>query len=620
MNKAAWLIGFLCINLLSQGQIIEVPLPVQNSGKSQIQPRASQATQVLSLPFWDDFSTSGFVPSTQLWQSPENVRVSSSIGINAPTLNVAIFDGVGANGSPYDANSLINGATDQLTSQPINLANLPASQQDSVFLSFFWQVTGHGELPDENDSLALQFKTANDTWESVWSTRGGKDLETGEFFQQLVKVPSRFFHDSFQFRFQAYSRLSGAFDTWLLDYVYLNDSRHPDDIAYRDRALTRRPSFLTAPYSAMPTEQFFANPSRYLIETHAEFYNLNSEFQPIQFSTVVRDLVANEEIEVLNDNKLANPLPGAFERRTFTSRALNASNLNALADSLWLETTYYIRSGDNYFIEDINPGVDTTFNTNIDYRLNDTVRIVTVLDDYLAYDDGEPDFAAGINQRGGKLAYSFSLEQKALLTHIDINCPFVQQAGQPIEQMVWSRLDNDPESVLFRSSYSVLRPATIGELRSYKLETPIFVQDTIYIGFEQATNEFLAVGLDKNTDTGNRMFYNVSGQWRENEYVRGSFLMRPRFDKTIAANTPGSEAAPNEPIKVYPNPTEGVVFIEGELSQLQVYDNWGQEASYQLSTVTNGVRVDLSMNKKGIYLLRFRQGGKVSYKRIILKD
>ena len=102
--------------------------------------------------------------------------------------------------------------------------------------------------------------------------------------------------------------------------------------------------------------------------------------------------------------------------------------------------------------------------------------------------------------------------------------------------------------------------------------------------------------------------------------VRGSFLMRPRFDKTIAANTPGSEAAPSEPIKVYPNPTEGVVFIEGELSQLQVYDNWGQEASYQLSTVTNGVRVDLSMNKKGIYLLRFRQGGKVSYKRIILKD
>ena len=578
----------------------------------------SQATLV--LPFWDDFSTSTLVPSSTRWASGNQVRISNGTGVKAPSLNVAVFDGVDANGAPYNATSLINGKTDSLVSQPIDLSVLDASQADSVFFSFFWQATGNGELPDEEDSLTLQFKTAQGTWRTVWSTTGGIEQETGEFSQELIKVNSSYFSANFQFKFQSYSRLSGSFDTWLVDYIYINDSRHAGDNAYLDRALTRKPSFLTGPYTAMPTEQFFTNPSRYLQETTVEFLNLNSSFQPVQFTATVRDLVEDEHIQTLNNNTVANPLPGAFERRTFTSPALNPANLNALADSLWLETTYYIRSGDTYYIEDINPGVDTTFNTNIDYRLNDTVKIVTVLDDYLAYDDGEPDFAAGINQSGGQLAYAFYVEQRALLTHIDINFPFVQQAGEPIELYVWSDLDNQPESILFQDSYSVLRPSAIGELRAYQLETPVFVQDTIYIGFQQATNEFLAVGLDKNNDTGDKMYYNVSGQWRENEFVHGSFLMRPRFDKTIAENFEEGDTGEAADITLYPNPTEGLVFLEGELDQLSVFDNWGKEANYELSKVTNGYTIDLRFNKKGIYLLRLSQGGKVRFKRIILQE
>lgn len=619
MKTLGWIIGLIFSSATICAQIVERPLPNKIQELSSV-PFSSQQNQVsLSLPFWDDFSTSTIIPSSNLWLNGNQVRISNGTGENAPSINVAIFDGVDANGSPYNANSIINGKTDSLVSHPISLVALDASQTDSVYLSFFWQVTGNGELPDEEDSLSLEFKNPQGNWESVWSTTGGIDLENGEFFQENIKVDSRFFSNAFQFKFQSYSRLSGAFDTWLLDYVYLNDSRHPADTAYLDRALTRKPSFLTAPYSAMPTEQFFADPMRYLQETNVGFYNLNSSFQPVQFTTTVRDLVANEEIEVLNDDRVANPLPGAFERRTFTSPALSA-NLNALADSLWLETSYVIRSGDNFYIEDINPGVDTTFNTNIDYRLNDTVKVVTVLDDYLAYDDGEPDFAAGINQRGGQLAYQFYVEERALLTHIDINFPFVQQAGEPIEIYVWGDLNNQLESVLYQSSYSVLRPSRIGELRSYQLETPIFVQDTIYIGFEQGTNEFLAVGLDKNIDTGDKMYYNVSGQWQQNQFVNGSFLMRPRFDKAVAANFEDAEAGEARDIKLYPNPTEGTVFVEGEVDQLFVFDNWGKEATYELSRVTNGYSIDLSFNKKGIYLLRLTQGGKVRFKRVILKE
>jgi len=606
------------------GQIVERPLPNKIKRESTTRFATNQSNQVLAtvnIPFWEDFSTSGPIPSLDRWANSDNVRISNGLGKNAPTINVAVFDGVDVNGTAYDVNSLINGATDSLVSQLIDLSSLGATQADSVYLSFFWQINGNGEIPDLEDSLVLQFKNPTGQWQNIWSQVGGRDNESTEFTQELVQVTQNYLSDSFQFRFQSYSRLAGAFDTWLVDYIFLNDSRHANDIAYPDRALTRKPSFLIAPYSAMPTEQFFANPNRYLVETNAEFYNLNEFFQPIQFSTTVRETSGTVDIEILNNETIANPIPDAFERRTFTSPALNSNLLDSDADSLLLETTYLIRSGDNFLIEDINPGVDTTFNLSVDYRINDTVRVTTVINDYFAYDDGDPDFAAGINQRGGQLAYAFFAEERALLTHIDINFPFTQQSGEPIELFVWSELDNSPESILFQDPYSVIRPASIGDLRAYKLDTPVFVQDTFYIGFQQATNEFLAVGLDKNNDTGDKLFFNVSGDWRPNEFVSGSLLMRPRFDKEIAANfvLPNQAAgiAPN----IYPNPSSGRVFIEAEnLESLKVYDSWGTESFYQVIEAESGVFIDLSKNKKGIYLLKFSKGGNVFTKRIILNN
>ncbi len=623
MRLKSIILSLLIFTIAASAQIIERPLPNKLKAERTINASINESQQTLvtvSIPFWEDFSTSSQIPAVERWANSDNVRISNGLGIKAPTLNVAVFDGVDANGAPYDANSLINGATDSLVSQLVDLSTLDADQVDSVYLSFFWQLNGNGEIPDLEDSLVLQFKNPTGEWQNVWSQSGGRDNESDEFAQELVQVTSNYFSDNFQFRFQSYSRLAGAFDTWLVDYIFLNDSRHENDIAHPDRALTRKPSFLIAPYAAMPTEQFFANPNRYLIETNTEFYNLNEFFQPIQFSTIVREVSGDNDVEVLNNQTIANPIPTAFERRTFTSPALNSNLLDANADSLLLETTYFIRSGDNFFIENINPGVDTTFAQTVDYRVNDTVRTTTVINDYFAYDDGDPDFAAGINQRGGQLAYAFFAEQQALLTHIDINFPFTQQAGEPIELFVWSELNNSPESILFQDSYSVIRPASIGDLRAYALDTPVFVQDTFYIGFQQATNEFLAVGLDKNNDTGDKLFFNVSGEWRANEFVSGSLLMRPRFDKAIAASfvPPGQAGvvAPN----IYPNPSEGRVFIEGVVNALKVYDSWGSEGAFEVIPSERGVFIDLGKNKKGIYLLKFSKEGKVFTKRIILNN
>ena len=370
----------------------------------------------------------------------------------------------------------------------------------------------------------------------------------------------------------------------------------------------------------MPTEQFFADPAQYLQETSAEFLNLNDIFQPVQYSAIVSNTETGETVQVLNDETVASSLPGAFERITFTSPTLNPTLLDADAASQILETTYFIQSGDNFFIDNIS-GTDTTFIESIDYRINDTVRITTQIDDFFAYDDGEPDFAAGINQAGGKLAYRFVLEERALLTHIDINFPFVQQDGEPIQLTVWQDLqvDQREETVLFQDPFSVQRPTFIGEMTSYELDTPIFVQDTIYIGFSQATNEFLAVGLDKNTDSGDQMLFNVDGTWRANEFVQGSFLMRPRFDKEVAANFVEPVGPGEARLDIFPNPTAGIVNIPGSMESIQVFDSYGRLVSYRLEEGENAQRIDLSQNKKGIYLLRIVRDGQTFTKRVILE-
>lgn len=605
------------------GQLIEIPLPPKPINNTSIPLFSAEGAGVgaptTMLPFWDEFSTSNNFPNEHKWFESQNVRIAANIGIDAPSLNVAVFDGVDASGVAYDPTSLINGLADCLTSVIIDLTNLPASQSDSVFMSFFWQLKGKGELANEEDSLVLQFLDENQNWNSVWSKTGGVVNETSVFQQEILKVPASLFHAGFQFRFQSYGKLSGPFDTWLLDYVYLNFGRHENDIAYLDRALATPGNFLTSPYTALPTEQFFSNPSKYLVDLSVEFYNLNAFFQPILYSAKVRDLLTNEDLQVLSDELVA--IPGGFERDILTSPALDAQNININADSLWLEATVFIKSGDTFFIENIGNDNDTTFNFQIDYRINDTVRNVTIIDDFLAYDDGEPDFAAGINQRGGRLAYRYVLEERALLTHIDINFPLVQQTGLPIEVVVWKEIGSDNDSILYQSSFSVQRSNSIGELKPYLLDTPIFVQDTIFIGFVQATDEFLAVGLDKNTNSAEHMFYNVEGNWRENEYVEGSFLMRPRFDKTIAADfVPNNPGIANLDPSIYPNPSAGLFVINAVFDDILIVNSWGQQRSFSKEEQDGKTILNLSKNESGIYLIKLTKDNKTTTKRIIINN
>ena len=186
------------------------------------------------------------------------------MAIHPPTINVATFDGLDSAGMAYNPNEvLLTGYTDQLVSQPIDLSEnrLAIAERPGVYLSFFYQWQGNVEAPDEDDFLEVGFKTAEENgWETVMTIFPSEDADGALFYDTIIQVSGdQFFHDRFQFRIRSYGRLSGPYDTWHVDYVYVNKNRNVNDLSFPDRALSTQLGPLFGKYRAIPRDHFFSN-------------------------------------------------------------------------------------------------------------------------------------------------------------------------------------------------------------------------------------------------------------------------------------------------------------------------------------------------------------------------
>ena len=84
--------------------LYSLPAPAVNTSYARM-----QNTDTLTVPFWDDFSyadtgspaNNSYSPSPRLWAEGSNtVRVNTGLDIAPPTVGIATFDGVGADGQP----------------------------------------------------------------------------------------------------------------------------------------------------------------------------------------------------------------------------------------------------------------------------------------------------------------------------------------------------------------------------------------------------------------------------------------------------------------------------------------------------------------------------------------
>ena len=102
---------------------------------------------------------------------------------------------------------------------------------------------------------------------------------------------------------------------------------------------------------------------------------------------------------------------------------------------------------------------------------------------------------------------------------------------------------------------------TYNQFIRYKLEAPLYLNPgKFYVGFKQNTTQFLNVGVDKNTNSQTKIFYNVTGSWNASPFF-GSLMLHPVFGS--AAEFSGiSEALTTNEIVVYPNPANDRLYLK----------------------------------------------------------
>lgn len=595
----------LFISSYVYGQLVEfAPIPHQKIRSISPSGQNSRILERNMLPFWDDFSQG---IDTLKWTAT-GTSYTETIGLNAPSIGVALLDGVDITGNAYSPSQRDQGVTDYLISKPFDLSGLSSSDRGSLYLSFFWQAGGRAELPDESDLLTLQIYNPAGGWITIWSQPGGVALDREVFVQEVLQILPEWQHADFQFRFFAEGRQSGPFDSWLIDYIYLNHGRSATDISHRDRSLTSTNELRIGEYGAYPFALLENNQALLWSTVQNEFYNLEDRFRAMEYSISITDSSSNTSFPV-NVNTPFNPVPNALERRIFTSREFE--EIPVPKHETTLEIISSITSGDGLLYE-VTAG-DTTFFSTVNYEQNDTVKTSFPLLDYFAYDNGSADYAAGINQRSGQIAVKYNTPAEVYIKGVSINFTNPKQANQAVDIKVWNDLDEDP--VFSREDLIPIKEAG-QEFVYYSLDTNIKVTGDFYVGFAQFTDDFIHVGLDKVNDSGDKLYYNVVGAWEQNEEVRGSLMIRPHISINPSFEEfPGSDSG----IRIYPNPVETTLNLEGIFSEARIFDSFGREIFLERNFSTKGESINFIGQRPGVYVLNLTtETGLQSY-RILVK-
>ncbi|MDX5480051.1 MAG: T9SS type A sorting domain-containing protein [Hymenobacteraceae bacterium] len=600
MKKLALILSLLCSGITVMGQVVLQPL--------QQEPRISQHTAVaprlaaapVSLPFFDDFATTTVAPDPTRWING-GVYINNEYAVAPVTKNVATFDGLNALGVPYAPGSVGAGPSDTLTSQPILLGSL--SPADSVYLSFYWQSGGLGDIPDKTSSnlvyLLLEFKDNGGSWQEVWRQPGIGD--TTGFAQVFVGLKEpRFLHNDFQFRFRSVGQRNGLADVWNVDYIELDRNRRKGVNITRDIAISKGVSRLLRHYTAMPVKQFLENPAGELAEE-------------------VRATVNN-----------LGGLPGAISWRGYIRR------LNETAADTFLRSQGLIPGGARQFVVAGTPSIASfnlptepftllhgirldTREPNPLQRANDSTERKTEFANYYAYDDGTAE--AGFSYVGTgstQVAQRFDLNKPDQVEAFRIYFPRVRTnlSGTTITFRIWKDNQGEPGETLYQQNFQIQYSDTVNQFYEVALSQPVPVQGSFYIGWSQPGNLFVNVGFDRNEEQteGRRFLFSSINGWVE-DTIRGALMMRPVLIGEQALGLEEDLLAAS--IKVYPNPAAGNVYIEGEYELVTIYDVTGRQV-YRQEFVPNEWPLDLKKLAPGLYTLRIQNRKAIITKKLIL--
>lgn len=632
-------------SVLSYGQRVVKPIEYNLEQAQHFQKNAhlrlAATGDTLKLPFFDDFSQSTISPDLQKWMPGGGTYINNQYPVNPPTFNVATFDGLQENGYPYSTTSANKGLADNLTSRPIDLSGL--NPGDSVYLKYFWQGRGIGEESDAVDSIRLQLKSSGtpSVWRTVWKKTG----DSTAFNHNIIRIgdAAKYFYNGFQFRFESYGRRSGSYDIWNVDYIYLDTGRLVKENWTPDLSFTTTPSSFLKNYSAMPINQYLANPSA---ETADSIYvratNLRNFARLISTDSSrseLRDIKNNVYIDTTSDKDFF-PFPqlittpeSSYYRKEVIFSYKAKSKLDKFPTDIVPRILRY-----SFVMDPLDPAKDEYFlftsgadsiPSRVNFLQNDSISGTTYLTDYYSYDDGSAEFGFGLNQNLGKIAVQYTLNSLPdTITHIDIYFPRIHadQTGESLVLTVWSSVTpgSSAETFLRRQAEPLKHSTALNTFQRYQLTTPVIVNTpTFYVGYQQNTSEPIYTGFDRNTDRRNKIFYTVNGIWRQEQVEAGSLMIRPVFKDAAPSLGTFDPQNPNElECQVFPNPTTGEISIAGKISSMNLYDLSGK---LLLSRTYNGKVEEIHQENfshlpNGFYIMHLENEGAKVVKKIVLNQ
>ena len=532
--------------------------------------------------------------STKIWidrMAYHNMRY----GFNPRSLGVATFDGLDEDGYPYQFGSAVTNYGDRLTSKCINLSNYNAG--DSLYFSFLYQPEGLGDVPEAGDSLILEFYAEDlDQWKHIWSVSG-----TSVHPFKAVHVPvldDQFFRDGFKIRFKNYGALSGSLDHFHVDYVHLRALSDYTDTLFKDFALCYPLNTLLQDYTSVPWDHY-KNTSAGMMTNGLEVnvYNGSNSAENYQNGQVT---VQHNGTPVGNFS-----LPGFL---------LAEGNINYNPNTLF--TSYHDLSA-GYEYDRTLPGNQQVFKVNASVSAqfpnlmsNDTCEFLQGFYNYYSYDDGSAEAAFGPTGVQSMLAVHFNAYEADSLLGVYLHfVPSVTDVSTKLFYLtVWEDLNGQPGAVLFEDdAFSPRQPTYANGLNNFNAYyfpngQKIAVGSSFFIGWRQVDAVRYNLGLDRNIDHSQEIFYSVDfGATWENPPFPGSAMLRPIVSTALDGEL-GVEQLQQIEYAVYPNPTNSVVHIVSPYSDekgFELYDIQGRFISENQDNM-----IDLSRLNSGYYFIR----------------
>lgn len=530
------------------------------------------------------------------------VYVNDVYPVNKLSYGVATFDGLNEFGLPYNNTPNAYGGADTLTSMPINLSGLAAT--DSVVLSFVYQPQGLGNKPEPEDSLVLEFRnigSAIPRWDIIWSAPGFSDTA---FKYVAIEIQNPTYLDpAFQFRFRNKATISGNNDHWHIDYVHLGKKRTADAVIKDVCVLNPATSFLKN-YRSMPWNHF------------AGFEDSETQDGKMTFrnNRITDGLL--RDIHYRADEVYSNDVIFSLPVFVFDMKPDRSPPLDSAVQEFPYAVNNFIPYAPRITTDSVLIDVKTSFNEgNPDplTRENDVVSSPVLFKNYFAYDDGTAEKAYGLEPQGLlKFAYEFRLNKSDTLRAIQIHFAQINQNLSLFEftLTVWRSINLDgsgrEDTLYFRQRMPISYLPGRNGFAVYRIDPPLFlntaelIDNKFYVGWQQLFSENMQIGLDLNNSAKEHMFFYSDGEWKRS-MVDGAVMIRPVVGKPLPLTATEADASDVlEEVSLYPNPAGDFIFLHLPrfVRRVDVYDMQGRLVKSFPGSLQ---RMDISDLRSGLY-------------------